>query len=126
MIAVLIYIYITICITAPFDPTPNGGDFGVGGSLGESEVEEDEEDQGVVAGIVIGSVFGFIILLALISIALNCCVYLLSRNEDNGYVNTIAYRIAGKFDGGKVWQIDSFWAFGERKFGELIDQPIGY
>ena len=27
---------------------------------------------------------------------------------------------------GKVWQIDSFHAFGERKFGELIDQPIGY
>ena len=27
---------------------------------------------------------------------------------------------------GKVWQIDSFRAFGERKFGELIDRPIGY
>ena len=27
---------------------------------------------------------------------------------------------------GKVWHIDSFWAFGERKFGELIDQPIDY
>ena len=26
----------------------------------------------------------------------------------------------------KVWQIDSFQAFGERKFAELIDQPIGY
>ena len=26
----------------------------------------------------------------------------------------------------KVWRIDSFRAFGERKFGELIDQPIGY
>ena len=26
----------------------------------------------------------------------------------------------------KAWQIDSFQAFGERKFGELIDQPIGY
>ena len=25
---------------------------------------------------------------------------------------------------GKVWRIDSFQAFGERKFGELIDQPI--
>ena len=35
------------------------------------------------------------------------------------------YCIAGKF-GGKVWRIDSFWAFGERKFGELIHQPIGY
>ena len=32
------------------------------------------------------------------------------------------YRIAG----GKVWRIDSFQAFGERKFGELIDQPIDY
>ena len=27
---------------------------------------------------------------------------------------------------GKVWRIDSFQAFGERKFGELIDQPIDY
>ena len=27
---------------------------------------------------------------------------------------------------GKVWRIDSFRAYGERKFGELIDQPIGY
>ena len=31
-----------------------------------------------------------------------------------------------KFGGGKVWQIDLFRAFGERKFGELIDQPIDY
>ena len=34
------------------------------------------------------------------------------------------YCIAGKFGGEKVWRIDSFQAFGERKFGELIDQPI--
>ena len=27
---------------------------------------------------------------------------------------------------GKVWQINSFRAFGKRKFGELIDQPIRY
>ena len=26
----------------------------------------------------------------------------------------------------KVWQIDSFQAFGKRKCGELIDQPIDY
>ena len=26
----------------------------------------------------------------------------------------------------KVWRIDSFRAFGKRKFGELIDQPIDY
>ena len=26
----------------------------------------------------------------------------------------------------KVWQIDSFRAFGKRKFGEIIDQPIDY
>ena len=36
------------------------------------------------------------------------------------------YRIAGKFGGGKVWQIDCFQAFGERRFGELIDQPTDY
>ena len=38
----------------------------------------------------------------------------------------VTYRIAGKFGRGKVWQIDSFQAFGERKFGKLIDQPIDY
>ena len=32
----------------------------------------------------------------------------------------------GKVGGGKVWQIDSYQAFGERKFGELIDQPLDY
>ena len=34
--------------------------------------------------------------------------------------------IVGKFGGEKVRRIDSFPAFGERKFGELIDQPIVY
>ena len=28
------------------------------------------------------------------------------------------------FGGRKVWRIDSFRAFGESKFGEIIDQPI--
>ena len=36
------------------------------------------------------------------------------------------YCIAGKFGGEKIWRTDSFRAFGERKFGELIDQLIGY
>ena len=36
------------------------------------------------------------------------------------------YRIAGKFGGEKVWRIDSFQALSERKFGELLDQPIDY
>ena len=36
------------------------------------------------------------------------------------------YCIEGKFSGGKVGRIDSFRAFGERKFDELIDQPIDY
>ena len=36
------------------------------------------------------------------------------------------YRIAGKLGGGKVWQIDSFQAFGKRKFGKIIDQSKGY
>ena len=87
------FIYITICITAPFDPTPNGGDFGVGGSLGESEVEEDEEDQAVVAGIIIGSTFGFIILVALSILVLLCCGFLFCGDEDNWYVNTIVYSV---------------------------------
>ena len=34
--------------------------------------------------------------------------------------------VAGKFGEGKVWQIDSVRAFSERKFGELIEQPIDY
>ena len=38
----------------------------------------------------------------------------------------ISYSIAGKSGGEKVWPFDSFRAFGKRKFGELIDQPIGY
>ena len=38
----------------------------------------------------------------------------------------IHYCIAGKFGEGEVWQSDSFLAFGKRKFGELIDQPIDY
>ena len=41
-------------------------------------------------------------------------------------LGVVGYRIAGKFGGGKVWRIDSVRAFGERKFGELIDQPIDY
>ena len=49
---------------------------------------------------------------------------------ENVYANELVwqtiYRIAGKFGGGKVWQIDLFRVFGERKFGEVIDQPIDY
>ena len=36
------------------------------------------------------------------------------------------YLIAQKFGEKKVRRIRSFQAFGERKFGKLIDQPIGY
>ena len=32
----------------------------------------------------------------------------------------------GKVWQGKVWRNDSFQAFGEGKFGELIEQPIDY
>ena len=39
---------------------------------------------------------------------------------------TGTYHIAGKFGRGDVWRIDSFQAFGKRKFSELIVQPIGY
>ena len=42
------------------------------------------------------------------------------------YTPRMDYRIAEKFGGGKIWRIDSFRAFGERKFGKLIDQPIDY
>ena len=37
-----------------------------------------------------------------------------------------SYRMEGNFGGSKVWQIDSFRTFDERKFGKLIDQPIDY
>ena len=37
-----------------------------------------------------------------------------------------SYRIVGNSGGGKIWTTDSFQAFGERQFGELIDQPIDY
>ena len=43
-------------------------------------------------------------------------------NFGEGLVTAFSrYCIVGKFGGGKVWQIDSFQAFGERKFGNLID-----
>ena len=38
----------------------------------------------------------------------------------------LMYHIEGKFGREKVWRIDSFRAFGERKFDESIDKPIGY
>ena len=41
-------------------------------------------------------------------------------------VDITVYCMEQKFGGGKVWRIDSFRAFGERKFGKLIDRPIGY
>ena len=40
----------------------------------------------------------------------------------NYLLSSYAYCVAGKFGG----RIDSFRAFGERKFGELLDQPIDY
>ena len=94
MIAVLIYIYHYLCITAPFDPTPNGGDFGVGGSLVDSE--EDGLDEGAIAGIVIGSIVGFIILVPILIFVIFCCVgccCILCENEDAGYVNAIVYPV---------------------------------
>ena len=33
---------------------------------------------------------------------------------------------SGKVWQGNVWQIDSFQAFGKRKFGEIVDQPTDY
>ena len=47
-------------------------------------------------------------------------------NPNNFSKRGYTVRIEGKFGGEKAWRNDSFWAFGERKFGELKDQPIGY
>ena len=41
-------------------------------------------------------------------------------------IQSMAYCIAGKFGGEKVWQIDLFQTFDERNFGELIDQAVDY
>ena len=37
---------------------------------------------------------------------------------------TMYHHIAGNSGKGGVWRIDSFQAFGEKKFGKLIDQLI--
>ena len=56
------------------------------------------------------------------------CLYnnLHTYNKNGEESIKLTYRRAGNFNGGKVWQINSFQAFGKREFGELIDQPIGY
>ena len=54
------------------------------------------------------------------------CVYLQCMHPTPKIMPRLVYRIAGKFGGGKVWRIDSFRAFGERKFGKLIDQLTDY
>ena len=41
------------------------------------------------------------------------------------YIPIVHYNFQLPYSG-KVWLIDSFRTFGERKFGELIDQPIDY
>ena len=51
-------------------------------------------------------------------------VHCLTSDSIGNFYDT--YCIVGKFGGVEVWQIDSFQAFDERKFGELIDQPIDY
>ena len=38
------------------------------------------------------------------------------------YTRYITYRMEGKFGGGKIWRMDSFRAFGERKFGKLANR----
>ena len=64
------------------------------------------------------------------SIDCNCHIKVVERvhatNHIGSYLSTSTscfYHIAGKFGEGKF---DSFRAFGERKFDELIDQPIVY
>ena len=48
------------------------------------------------------------------------------ENSRQHFKQNYENRIVGKFVGDKIWWIDSFQAFSERKFGELTDQPIGY
>ena len=53
---------------------------------------------------------------------LDVLIRILSTHS-TGYLQ---YCMEGNFGGGKRWRIDSFRAFGERKLGELIYQPIDY
>ena len=41
------------------------------------------------------------------------------------HINSSVHRIVGKFGGEKFGEL-TLRAFGKRKFGELIDQPIDY
>ena len=53
----------------------------------------------------------------------NCLLY---KIEYYGIMRNLLRWIAEFLYSGKVWWIDLFWAFGKRKFGELVDQPIDY
>ena len=110
---------ITVCFIAPFDPNPNDGGFGVGGS-----VEEEEGTDGATVGIIFGVIFGIIFIVILIVFCISCEGYKMMKscfkgcfesiyeclacciggclsflklfdirqyfgNEDNGYVNNI-------------------------------------
>ena len=109
-----IHLSITICIIAPFDPNPNDGGFGVGGS-----VEEEEGNDGAIVGIIFGVIFGIVFIIIIIVFCkkmlkeffkgcfesiyecLACClggclsflklfdIRQYFGNEDNGYVNNI-------------------------------------
>ena len=50
----------------------------------------------------------------------------LDRNNHLKITNSLFFTYREKIWWGRRWRIDSFRAFGERRFGELIDQPIDY
>ena len=54
------------------------------------------------------------------------CLIRLKEQKTSVIINTYNIRYTGKVWWRKVWRIDSFRAFGKRKFGKLIDQPIDH
>ena len=81
--AFYIHLSITICIIAPFDPNPNDGGFGVGGS-----VEEEEGNVGAIVGIIIGVISWIGIVITFICNSCNICCEMYDDCNESDNCNT--------------------------------------